>query len=391
MDIKKLNKQLSNVLNEEMYTDEKDVPPLHDYAIIFKYQEPWPDGKLAYRAIMKLTTGSSYRMQSWSYTKEGMINIVKKQWPYADIVDKTNEPVSESYNEENVEKLETLEDLKNYFDTGLETIDCEITYFPYEPTQKVLRITSASPKINREWLKEVSNGKIKLVGVRQHKNRFGAWIKMYDHFYGYVDNMNERCKMNIKQLNKKLKQIVEEMAGNSSFGAMVNGVPVEGQSVKFGKKKKKKKHEDYITGRELQDWNWQQRQAALYDQIGSPKQVFAAGKGEDIPLEFEDAINILLYGHDEDDKREYQELLYLFKDTGRMKEFINYANAKGLKDLNPKVIGKQEESLNIVNQEIEDIVKGLLQEDFHEDYERITNLLAKQLDRMNFEYANTDV
>lgn len=188
----KVDKQLSlESYNEEMYTDEKDVPPLHDYAIIFKYQEPWPDGKLAYRAIMKLTTGSSYRMQSWSYTKEGMINIVKKQWPYADIVDKTNEPVSESYNEENVEKLETLEDLKNYFDTGLETIDCEITYFPYEPTQKVLRITSASPKINREWLKEVSNGKIKLVGVRQHKNRFGGWIKMYDHFYGYVDNINE--------------------------------------------------------------------------------------------------------------------------------------------------------------------------------------------------------
>ena len=188
----KVDKQLSlESYNEEMYTDEKDVPPLHDYAIIFKYQEPWPDGKLAYRAIMKLTTGTSYRMQSWSYTKEGMINIVKKQWPYADIVDKTNELVSESYNKENVEKLETLEDLKNYFDTGLETIDCEITYFPYEPTQKVLRITSASPKINREWLKEVSNGKIKLVGVKQHKNRFGGWIKMYDHFYGYVDNINE--------------------------------------------------------------------------------------------------------------------------------------------------------------------------------------------------------
>ena len=188
----KVDKQLSlESYNEEMYIDEKDVPPLHDYAIIFKYQEPWPDGKLAYRAIMKLTTGSSYRMQSWSYTKEGMINIVKKQWPYADIVDKTNELVFESYNKENVKKLETLEDLKNYFDTGLETIDCEITYFPNEPTQKVLRITSASPKINREWLKEVSNGKIKLVGVKQHKNRFGGWIKMYDRFYGYIDNMNE--------------------------------------------------------------------------------------------------------------------------------------------------------------------------------------------------------
>lgn len=96
----KVDKQLSlESYNEAMYIDEKDVPPLHDYAIIFKYQEPWPDGKLAYRAIMKLTTGSSYRMQSWSYTKEGMINIVKKKWPYADIVDKTNELVSESYNQ----------------------------------------------------------------------------------------------------------------------------------------------------------------------------------------------------------------------------------------------------------------------------------------------------
>lgn len=102
----KVDKQLSlESYNEEMYIDEKDVPPLHDYAIIFKYQEPWPDGKLAYRAIMKLTTGSSYRMQSWSYTKEGMINIVKKQWPYADIVDKTNEPVSESYNQPTSKEL----------------------------------------------------------------------------------------------------------------------------------------------------------------------------------------------------------------------------------------------------------------------------------------------
>ena len=149
-------------------------------------------------------------------------------------------------------------------------------------------------------------------------------------------------------------------------------------------------HEDYITGKELQDWNWQEEQTNLYNIIGSAKQIFAAGKDDDIPPEFDDAINILLYGKDEDDRKEYKELLYLFKDTGRMKEFINYANNKGFKDLSPKVIGKQEESLNIVNQEIEDIVKDLLQEDFHEEYEEITNLLAKQLDRMNFEFANTE-
>ena len=29
-------------------------------------------------------------------------------------------------------------------------------------------------------------------------------------------------------------------------------------------------------------------------------------------------------------------------------------------------------------------------EDFHEEYEQITELIAQQLDRMNFEYANTE-
>ena len=48
------------------------------------------------------------------------------------------------------------------------------------------------------------------------------------------------------------------------------------------------------------------------------------------------------------------------------------------------------ENTNIVNTEIENVIEQLLQEDFHEAYEEITNLLAKQLDRMNFEFANTE-
>lgn len=48
------------------------------------------------------------------------------------------------------------------------------------------------------------------------------------------------------------------------------------------------------------------------------------------------------------------------------------------------------ENTNIVNTEIENVIEQLLQEDFHEEYEEITNLLAKQLDRMNFEFANTE-
>lgn len=39
--------------------------------------------------------------------------------------------------------------------------------------------------------------------------------------------------------------------------------------------------------------------------------------------------------------------------------------------------------------DIENIIWNL-EEDFNEAYERITNLLAKQLDRMNFEFANTE-
>ena len=45
---------------------------------------------------------------------------------------------------------------------------------------------------------------------------------------------------------------------------------------------------------------------------------------------------------------------------------------------------------NTVDDNIENIINNLLNEDFNEAYERITDLIAKQLDKMNFEYANTN-
>ena len=44
---------------------------------------------------------------------------------------------------------------------------------------------------------------------------------------------------------------------------------------------------------------------------------------------------------------------------------------------------------NKVDESIENYIKELI-EDFNEEYETITELLARQLDRMNFEFANTD-
>ena len=257
----KVDKQLSlESYNEEMYIDEKDVPSLHDYAIIFKYQEPWPDGKLAYRAIMKLTTGSSYRMQSWSYTKEGMINIVKKQWPYADIVDKTNELVSESYNKENVEKLETLEDLKNYFDGAryesynnvrkfnvndkvrkgkriatIKKVDSpEKGYLDVEfkdgknngsyPSQYFRKITEA---LNTNKLKEDYEDDYEDIPEEMHKERYVTYFETqegrqkYTIYHVYTDSTddsyNELCDKRDNQLGmynsyKELKDALKERA-----------------------------------------------------------------------------------------------------------------------------------------------------------------------------------
>ena len=181
------------------------------------------------------------------------------------------------------------------------------------------------------------------------------------------------------------------------MGTTVNGIPVEGKSVK---KKKKKKHEaiTWVDREGVEHTEIEPRPSSTLDDIDreeyannlektgwmdTPKQIFKQNKGQTDDPEFEDAINILLFGGIED-KKEYEELIELFCECGRFGDFTRLANEKyglDLKDLDSSNIGKDIDE----NFEIK-----WLDEDFHEAYERITNLLAKQLDRMNFEYANTE-
>lgn len=62
---------------------------------------------------------------------------------------------------------------------------------------------------------------------------------------------------------------------------------------------------------------------------------------------------------------------------------IDYYNTKDEKDLITKILKNK---FNLAGE----YVGKHFNEDFNEAYERITDLIAKQLDKMNFEYANTD-
>ena len=216
--------------------------------------------------------------------------------------------------------------------------------------------------------------------------------------------------------------------------------------------------------------------------LDSPKQVFLFDDAKDREIEYEDALNLLLYGKDELDKKEYTCMLKFFKNCNVLGEFKKFAKEKGIDNIHPDNIGsqlsedfedehveksEQEENIDIKTlliqaqaeentaiasyldkankckklgndkleklfkeladdetvhvgclqgaldnlgiadldkiidgqteanellngENIEDVIESLLNEDFNEAYERITNLLAKQLDRMNFEFANTE-
>ena len=244
-----------------------------------------------------------------------------------------------------------------------------------------------------------------------------------------------------------------QITGGSISGAMVNGVPVAGKSVK--KKKKKKKHEEY--------------EETSYC-MGHPTHNFAAFKGEtDNTPEFEDAIDILVYG-DETDLQEYIDLCTLFTDTDRYDDYVKFAKEKynlDAADLDCHNVGKIhlydkelieqlckvssymnkdetlpalrfDEAINLLTkgnsekdkqayeklldlftehalldefekyanmeyginditsdnitlrENMNTIIDKLLNEDFNEDYEAITGQIAKYLDRLNFKFANTE-
>lgn len=204
--------------------------------------------------------------------------------------------------------------------------------------------------------------------------------------------------------------------GTLPTGCKVNGLAVAGTSVKSKKKKKKKSKKNE------EAWLADGPEATFHD-------------ADDKEIEFEDAINLIRYGQTEDELDEYKEYLDLFKRHDCEKEYLEYAFKEyglSLFDLSPNAFGLREtvaekpllvkfeqackdfeegkisfeEYDNILNEYkdmfnklvygidknsyIENYIQCLLNEDFNEAYERITNLLAKQLDRMNFEFANTE-
>lgn len=179
-----------------------------------------------------------------------------------------------------------------------------------------------------------------------------------------------------------------QVTSSGISAATVNGLPVPSKSVK---KKKKKKNEDLssldlrpdLTRDELRDFELlKDKQDFLNDDTNSP--AYGLKYADNPEVEFEDAINLLLFGQDEEDKEEYNEILDLIRQADRIEEYEKYAlNKYNINDITSDNIGKQ------VDITVDDILDEI-DEDFNEDYENITDLIAKYLDRLNFEYANTE-
>ena len=171
-----------------------------------------------------------------------------------------------------------------------------------------------------------------------------------------------------------------QITGGNVSGCLVNGVPVEGTGVKKKKKKKSKKHEafftksrlrDDLTADETKEYNdIKDREDYLNDDSSSPAYIF---KHADNPeIEFEDAISLLLFGQNEADKEEYNELLSFIDNAGKLEEYEKYAlNKYGINDITGDSIGNQ------VDITVEDIIEEILNEDFNEEYEDITEQISK--------------
>jgi len=148
-----------------------------------------------------------------------------------------------------------------------------------------------------------------------------------------------------------------QVTGGNVSGCLVNGVPVAGKSVKKKKKKKKKKHEDFEY----------YGQAESY--MNSPEQIFKQGKGNLDEPDFQDAYNLIKFGFGKEDLEEYRKFIDCFKRNGRYGDYLAYCK---LQDKKTPVVLEQ------------------LKEDFNEEYEEITEQIAKYLDKLNFHYANTE-
>ena len=217
-------------------------------------------------------------------------------------------------------------------------------------------------------------------------------------------------------------------APTGQYGARVNGIPVVGQSVKSMKKKKKKKKNETVSGTSsnVQEHCHVGRNTVSNNIIPNKNEELQLVAPADPDIQFGDTY----FAHTEQDvfdcldkmipgdatgvflkHKEYDETceltiemldedLYKLSLEEDTEENSNDWEGKGVMDTD--AITKEDAITTIqfllqdykvvtnkVDEKVESIINDLL-EDFHEEYEQITELIAQQLDRMNFEYANTE-
>lgn len=179
-----------------------------------------------------------------------------------------------------------------------------------------------------------------------------------------------------------------QITGGSISGAMVNGVPVAGKSVK--KKKKKKKHEEYeeestyymdskeervVSPDEMLDILEEGllgKKEILYTMVENNRERIKVS----VQYSFEPDDTVMMFKLNLDFLDEGDEVIDNLEETVTLVELIGYLTE----------IFLHHEETELV---LENYVQSLI-EDFNEDYEAITEQIAKYLDRLNFKFANTE-
>ena len=164
---------------------------------------------------------------------------------------------------------------------------------------------------------------------------------------------------------------------------MVNGKPVAGKSVK---KKKKKKNEAFFTKEQLSPTKVTPEQMIeMVEETFDPMEVL-----QTIVKNNREIIKVTVcYDNPKDQVLTHLlNIEYLDIDEETVIDEVTETELS-IQDCKDELVYIFSTHEAIDGELYEEIIWNI-QEDFNEAYERITNLLAKQLDRMNFEFANTE-
>ena len=243
-------------------------------------------------------------------------------------------------------------------------------------------IPVAGESVKKKKKKKAKKNEIYLNGTNNIKLDFDE-----DNAKVYISIDNEDVyTVDIDRFMNNVSDFIYDSINNDIFEFNVNWDEHFGKLNRFLVKLHEtdfSKMRDDLTYDELKDYqDLKDRQEFLNDDSASPNYTFK--HAEDPEVEYEDAINLLLFGQDEDDKQEYDEMISFITDAGKIEEYEKYALEKyGINDITGDNIGSQ------VDITPEDIIDEL-NEDFNEEYDEITEQISKYLDRLNFKYANTE-